>query len=158
MKLSKLLLPLSVSIICGFYLNAMHKPTIHYSENAFEKASKELINIFENAKKYDKNTLYQKVQKALREGADPNTTKQISNRRMGLAAREYIPLDYKEIIPLHIAIELNYPELVQLLLRAGADRNLKNPEEMSALDLVNNPNVSDDIRSMVRGVTPEKLR
>ena len=138
-----------------------NRPTFHWSPQKSENASKDLITLFENAKtNYNKSTLYSKVEKALAEGADPNASKEIPNRRIGRGAHEYIPSDFTEIIPLHSAIELQDPELVKLLVLSGADpkKIYENYQgARSALDIAKRYN-NEEINSILRGDSTQKLR
>lgn len=67
--------------------------------------------------------------------ADPNGEKQVE-RLLAAGADPNIRTLKKGWTPLHIAVDRGHPDIVDLLLRAGADSNLTTDDGRDAVDLL----------------------
>ena len=129
MKLNKQILLLSITY--GLCLNAMQpQPTKVYSENASEKLMKILRKWHYSN---NKNQLLIDIKNALKEGADPNYSYESRQntelefiRDANRPANRYEVQSVTIITPLREALLLKDMQLIQILLDAGADPELRN--------------------------------
>ena len=124
MKLNKQILLLSIAY--GLCLNAMQPPQarVTYSQSATDS----LFNTFQTAASFSNQQLIDRVKSLLAQGANPNAIWQkiVNLSDIGLNC-------IVTIRPLEEAIELNEPELVKLLLEAGAIPNMQSTTKLPIL-------------------------
>lgn len=131
-KLNKILLTLLLAVT---NMVAMEQPKSEGNYSA--KTTADLINLFKKSNHFTKDKLITEAQSLLQNGANPNAGL-VEERRLILGdnGRDYftkIKYHVKQITPLENAININSPELVKLLLDAGAIPNIHAFETRASL-------------------------